>query len=69
MSVLLKKTLLLILLVGLALVIDGALTYDILDFREETKGGWLLFLLGVVLLSVVALVDSPTNNGDKDNPE
>jgi len=67
--VILKKTLLLILLVIIALLIDGTLTYDIFDFREETEGGWLLFLLGIFLLSVIALVDSPTNNGDKDNLE
>ncbi|QPJ62032.1 MAG: hypothetical protein G3M70_09165 [Candidatus Nitronauta litoralis] len=64
-----KKTLLLILMVIIALIIDGMLTYDIFDFREETEGGWLLFLLGVFLLSVIILVDSPTNDVDKDNPE
>lgn len=63
-----KKTLLLALLVLVALIIDGTLTYDIFDFREETRGGWMMILLAGFLLAIVAIADSSKKHDDKDNP-
>lgn len=63
-----KKTLILALLVLVALIIDGTLTYDIFDFREETRGGWMMILLAGFLLAIVAIADSSKKHDDKDNP-
>ncbi len=62
-----KKTLLLALLVGLALIIDGTMTYDVFEFREETRGGWMMVLLAVILLVIIFVADTSKKHEDKDN--
>ena len=63
-----KKTFLLVLLVLVALIIDGTLTYDIFDFRKETRGAWLMILLAVFLLLVILIADASKKHDDEDSP-
>lgn len=62
----LKKAALLLLLATAALILDGTLTYDILDFRRETWYGWFMLFL-VLLIGVILIVaDHSKKDGNED---
>ena len=58
----LKKGVLLLILALLALLFDGTLSYDILDFRLETFSDWLGFFLVVIIVVTIAFAESPKKN-------
>ena len=55
----LKKLALLLILAVLALLFDGTLSYDILDFRLKTFADWLGFFLIVIIVVTIAWAESP----------
>ncbi len=58
----LKKGALLLILALLALLFDGTLAYDILDYRLDSFSDWLGFFLVVVILVTIAWVETPKKN-------
>ena len=61
-----KKLILLIILIALALGIDGTLTRDIFDYRIETVTGWLVLALIIAVVLVIVLANAAKKN-DKGN--
>ncbi len=61
-----KKLILLIILIALALGIDGTLTRDIFDYRIETVTGWLVLVL-IIAVALVIVLANATKKGDKEN--
>jgi hypothetical protein len=55
----LKKAVLLLILAALALLFDGTLSFDILDFRLDSFTDWLGFFLAVVIIVSIAWAESP----------
>ncbi len=62
----LKKLALLLILAVLALLFDGTLSYDILDFRLENFADWLGFFLVVIIVVTIAWAETPKKD-DKRN--
>jgi len=58
----LKKLILLLILAALALLLDGALSFDILDFRLDSFTDWFGFFLVVVIFVAIAWVESHKKN-------
>lgn len=61
-----KKAALLLLLAFAALILDGTLAYDILDFRRETWYGWFMVLLVLLIAVILILADHSKKDGDED---
>jgi hypothetical protein len=61
----LKKGVLLLTLALLALLLDGTLSFDILDFRLETFSDWLGFFLIVIIVVTIAFAESPKKDENK----
>ncbi|MFQ5450422.1 MAG: hypothetical protein ACE5E9_07305 [Nitrospinaceae bacterium] len=57
-----RKIFLLLFIILLVLAIDGALTYDILDYPAHFVGGWLGPLLVLVIFFTIAAVESVKKN-------
>ena len=58
----LKKWVLLLILALLALLFDGTLAYDILDYRLETFSDWLGLFLVAIIVVTIAFAESPKKN-------
>jgi hypothetical protein len=58
----LKKAALLLLLAVLAMLFDGTLSFDILDFRLRTFSDWLGLFLVVIIIVTIAWAESPKKN-------
>jgi len=65
----LKKFAVLTVLVILALIIDGTMSYDIFDPRPETIKMWLVLGLIVIIGLVIVIADSSKPNNNQDNSE
>jgi hypothetical protein len=65
----LKKFAVLMVLVILALIIDGTMSYDIFDPRPETIKMWLVLILIVIIGLVIVIADSSKINKNQDNSE
>ena len=61
-----KKLILLLIVIALALGIDGTLTRDIFDYRIETVTGWLVLVLIIAVALVIVLANS-NKKGDKEH--
>ena len=61
-----KKLILLLIVIALALGIDGTLTRDIFDYRIETVTGWLVLVL-IIAVALVIVLANATKKGDKEN--
>ena len=61
-----KKLILLIIVIALALGIDGTLTRDIFDYRIETVTGWLVLALIIAVVLVIVLANAAKKD-DKEN--
>ena len=46
----------------LALLFDGTLSYDILDFRLRTFSDWLGLFLVAIIIVTIAFAESPKKN-------
>ena len=57
-----KKLALLLILAVLALLFDGALSFDIFDFRFDSFADWFGFFLVVIILVTIAWAESPKKN-------
>ncbi|VAX31046.1 hypothetical protein MNBD_NITROSPINAE05-1069 [hydrothermal vent metagenome] len=57
-----KKTALLLTLAVLAMLFDGTLSFDILDFRLQSFSDWLGFFLVTIIVVIIAWAESPKNN-------
>jgi len=55
----LKKLALLLILAVLALLFDGTLSFDILDFSLDSFADWLGFFLVVIIVVTIAWAESP----------
>lgn len=64
-----KKFAVLVILVSLALIVDGTMSYDIFDSRPETIKMWLVLALIAIIGLVIAVADSSKINNDQDNSE
>lgn len=62
----LKKLLLLTIVIALALALDGALTYDLFDFRVDTFSKLLAVALILGILVMIAWADASKKH-DKEN--
>jgi hypothetical protein len=58
----LKKGVLLLILALLALLFDGTLAYDIMDFRLTTFSDWLGLFLVAIIVVTIAFAESPKKN-------
>ena len=58
----LKKSALLLILAVLALLFDGTLSYDILDFRLDSFADWLGIFLVVIIVVTIAWAETPKKN-------
>jgi len=58
----LKKLILLLILPALALLLDGALSFDIFDFRLDSFTDWFGFFLVVIIFVTIAWAESPKKN-------
>jgi len=58
----LKKWVLLLILALLALLFDGTLAYDILDYRLKTFSDWLGLFLVAIIVVTIAWAESPKKN-------
>jgi hypothetical protein len=58
----LKKLALLLILAVLALLFDGTLSYDILDFRLDSFADWLGFFLVVIIVVTIAWAETLKKN-------
>jgi len=65
----LKKGVLLASLVCLAIVIDGAMTYDLFENRPENYKTWAVLVLIAILAFINHLVEDSKLNDRKDPPE
>ena len=54
-------------LVILALIIDGAMSYDIFDARPESIKMWIVLVLIVIIGLVIVIADSSKTNNHQDN--
>jgi hypothetical protein len=63
----LKKFAVLMVLVILALIIDGTMSYDIFDPRPETIKMWLVLILIVIIGLVIVIADSSKTDNNQDN--
>jgi hypothetical protein len=54
-------------LVILALIIDGTMSYDIFDPRPETIKMWLVLGLIVIIGLVIVIADSSKPDNNQDN--
>lgn len=63
-----KKFILLLILVVLALAVDGTLTYDIFDFRMDTLTTWLGLILFLAILGIISWADSAKKHEKKNTP-
>jgi hypothetical protein len=63
----LKKAILFFILVVLALLLDGTLSYDIFDLRMLSFTGWLALLLVGIMCGTIAWADSTQKNEKKNN--
>ena len=63
----LKKTILFIILMVLALLLDGTLSYDIFDLRTLSLAGWLGLFLGLIICAVIAWAESPKKTDKQHN--
>lgn len=61
-----KKLLLLTIVIALALALDGALTYDLFDFRVDTFSKLLAVVLIVGILVMIGWADASKKH-DKEN--
>jgi hypothetical protein len=58
----LKKGFWLLILALLALLFDGTLAYDILDYRLNTFSDWLGLFLVAIIVVTIAFAESPKKN-------
>jgi hypothetical protein len=58
----LKKAALLLTLAVLAMLFDGTLSFDILDFRLESFSDWLGFFLVAIIIVTIAWAETPKKN-------
>jgi hypothetical protein len=58
----LKKAILFFILVVVALLLDGTLSYDIFDLRMLSFTGWLALLLVVIMCGTIGWADSAKKN-------
>jgi len=58
----LKKAALLLTLAVLAMLLDGTLSFDILDFRLESFSDWLGFFLVTIIIVTIAWAEPPKKN-------
>ena len=58
----LKKWVLLLILALLALLFDGTLAYDILDYRLKNFSDWLGLFLAAIIVVTIAFAESPKKN-------
>jgi uncharacterized membrane protein (DUF441 family) len=61
----LKKAALLLTLAVLAMLFDGTLSFDILDFRLESFSDWLGVFLVAIIIVTIAWSDSPKKDEHK----
>lgn len=61
-----KKLILLIIVIALALGIDGTLTRDIFDYRIETVTGWLVLVL-IIAVALIIVLANAAKKDDKEN--
>lgn len=64
-----KKYLIFILLVILAVLIDGSLAYDILDYKIDTPFRWLGLFLILGILGALLWTDGAKKRGNGNNQE
>jgi hypothetical protein len=64
----LKKAILFSILVVLALLLDGTLSYDIFDLRMLSSAGWLALLLVAIMCGTIAWAESTQKSEKKNNP-
>ena len=58
----LKKLSILLIIVVLALAIDGILTFDILDFKINTFGEWLAVGITLAIICIIYLAEASKKN-------
>lgn len=63
----LKKAILFSILVVLALLLDGTLSYDIFDLRTLSSTGWLALLLVGIMCGTIAWAESTQKSGKENN--
>lgn len=63
----LKKIALLLILICLALMLDGTLSYDIFDLRVNSWAGWMGVLLALTIFAAIAWAESTKKSGEKNN--
>ncbi|PIQ97445.1 MAG: hypothetical protein COV67_04170 [Nitrospinae bacterium CG11_big_fil_rev_8_21_14_0_20_56_8] len=61
-----KKLALLLILIPIALFLDGTLSKDVFDYRITTFSGWLGLLLLVMIAGVLVWAEA-TKNHEKEN--
>ncbi len=54
-----KKLVLLLILAALALLLDGTLSFDIIDFCLDSFTDWFGFFLVVIIFVIIAWAESP----------
>ncbi len=67
MKTLVLRTISILLIVALAVALDGWLTYDFLDFRIDTPAKWLGVLLALILVAVIYWAEATKKSGQKNN--
>ena len=65
----LKKLLFLILIIAILLAVDGALTYDIFDYRVDSLPKLLAVLILIFIFAGIAWADSSKKHEDKNTSE
>jgi uncharacterized membrane protein len=63
----LKKFAVLMVLVILALIIDGTMSYDIFDPRRENIKVWLVLILIFIIGLVIVIADNSKPDNNQDN--
>jgi|GEM_PF-509644 len=63
----LKKAMLFFILAGMALLLDGTLSYDIFDLHRLSVSGWLGLLLVVLIFTTIAWAESSKKGQRKNN--
>lgn len=57
------------LVVVLAVAIDGALSYDLIDFRADSFSHWIGLLLVIFIIGAILLAENPKPPDQKEEKE